>query len=410
MKWLERINPLYIETRMTPLVSQMMFFLMYAGYLVCRTMMLTTLRYESDYARGTRYVLWICFLVAVFIVVFLCKYTVWQVLVIALLTVVFLKIYWVTSKQEYFFLQSIMIVFAARETKWTNILKFTLVAFLAFIGGIILLSLTGEISTVESYRGDKLRLSLGFSHPNSFAMYLLCVIFMWVLLRFEHLRIYDYVVWGAIAAFTWWGPNSKATTFSILLLMFLVWILKRWGTYLLKNNLVRGACLCMYPLMALFSFLGSYFYQKDNVLCTKVDKILFTGRLGYAHEFLLKYPITLFGQKIKLIGSLVAQQKGTTAYILDNFYMRTLINSGVIAFILMLVMFVFLTHRAIQMNDKGMLAVLMIMAVYSVYENYFNRVGFNILFFQLCFQLFRTVESGSSDLQVKGKSAKEYAK
>ncbi|MCD8010257.1 MAG: hypothetical protein LUF34_05615 [Lachnospiraceae bacterium] len=410
MKWLKKRNPFYINSTRTPAVSQMLFFLMYAGYLICRTVLFTTVRFENDKVRMTRHVLWMCFFVAVFIVVFLCRYTIWQMLVIALLTAVYVKIYWTTSKQEYLFLHSIMIVFAARETEWKTILKFTLVAFLALIGGTIFLSMTGEISTVEVYRGDRLRLSLGFPHPNSFAFYLLCVVLMWVLLRFEHLKFYDYIAWMAIAAFAWWGPNSKTTTFSVLLLIPLIWILKKWGNSLLKSRLVRSICLCIYPFMALFSFLGSYFYQADSVLYTKIDKILFTGRLGLAYEFLIKYPITMFGQRLKLVGSVVAAQKGTTAYILDNCYMRTLMNDGVIAFILMLAMFVFLVYRAIQMNDKGMLAVLMIMAVYSVYENYFNRVGFNILFFQLCFQLFRPVKSGSSDLQVKGKSMKEHTK
>ncbi len=393
MEILAKENPLCRKNETAARLSAVLFFLTYGAYLILMTARLTTSR-SAPLLRAVRYGLWICCLVSLLNILFLCRYTVRQILGILLFAAVGLIVWHQTRRQTYYFFQSMMIVFSARQVPWRQVLKFTFCLFIPLIVLPFVLERLGIFPVVLHYRGTTRRYTLGFSHPNNTGLYLMCFVILWLLLRYEKLKIPDYLAWLALAALAWFGPNSKTATAAILLLTAGALVFRRWGDRLIHCRPVQILCASSFILMGIFSVLASWFYNAESELYVWVDQVLFTGRLHLAQWYLNRYTPALFGQRIKLRGTVASSKTGSRSYILDNFYVRQLVASGVILTILILALFTWLVCRAIRTNDQAMLIVLVMLSFYCIYESYLTRLSCNVLLFQVVYQLFRPAPTG----------------
>lgn len=393
MKLLTKKNPLCLSNEVGHVLSQVLFYLTLVVYLISRAACETSLRFEIDgFTKRMFLVMWICGGVALFNVVFLCKYSIRQVLGILVFCAFWVFVYYQTEQQEYGIGQSMMIVFSCREVEWNRLKKVLLGIWIMIIAVIVALNRTGVLPSLETYRGDRLRHTLGFSHPNVVGLYVFCFAVLWVMIRFKNIKFYDYMLMMILTAFAWFVPNSKTCTFSLMILIVVTFIFKNWGENFLKFKAVQILCLSAFPLMMAFSYFASKYYDPANATYVMIDQKLFTTRLSLAHAFYDAYPYTLFGQRLKLIGSIAAAKKGVQPYILDNFYVRLLMNDGIVPMILFLGVMVFVVYVAIREKDYGMLAVLLVLSVYCVYEFYQTKVSYNVCLFQLTYGLLKPLE------------------
>jgi len=388
-------------------VSQIVFFLTFGFYMILMTASVTSLRYESGpYLKNIRHMLWICCGLALVNLISFCGYTVRQLTVIFLFCALFAFVWLKTGRQEYLFLQSMMIAFSCRNVQWEKLLRFTFWFWIPLFGTVVALNFLGILPSLTSARGDKPRYSLGFSHPNVVGLCCLCFVFLWLLIRYKRLKVYDCLAWLAIAAFTWNVPNSKTSTFLLLLLCIVTLVMKKWGDAFVHSKFMQGLFLSVYPAFAVLSYLMAYFYTGDSPFYLKLDQVLFSGRLRCARVYFDMYTLTLFGQKIKNVGTMRAAKKGIPSYILDNFYLRLLINSGIIPFLIILAIFVALVYKALRLNDQSLLIVLLITAVYCVYEFQSTKLIYSITLFQ-CIYFFFPVRSGEKKRQLNRTGKKE---
>lgn len=378
--------------RISSTASRILFYITLISYFIANTAKYSSLRYSvSNYTVLPKRLLWVCCGVAIFNILFLCRYH-WRHLIFVLLLLGLTGyIYYNTKYQDYLPIQSTAILFSGRHANWKTIVKLSFAAWFLITSITFALNCLGVTPTLETYRNGRLRYNLGFAHPNGVGLYLLCFVFLWILLRYEKLKFYEYLIWILLAAFAWIYPNSRTGTFSLLLLCFVTLFFKICGNALLESGIFRWLCIFSFPLMGAFSYFASYFYKASDALYVKIDNIGFTGRLSLANYMQQLYSILPFGQKLKLIGSVRAAQKGIPAQILDNFYVRVLLNDGAVLFIIFLAVMMFLTYKAIQRRDFGTLIVILISSVYCIYEFHHTELMYNICLLQTVFLLFDPV-------------------
>lgn len=383
-------------------ISRILFYITLLAYFIINTAKYSSMRYSiENYNPMLRQLLWICCGVALFNVIFLCRYNWKHFLLIVLCLGLFGYVYYQTECQDYLLIQSAAVLFSGRHANWNTIVKFSFWAWILVTLTTFALNFAGIAPTLEVYRGEKLRYNLGLAHPNGVGLYMICFVFLWVLLRFKKLKFYDYIAWIALALFTWFVPNSKTGTCSILLLCVVTFIIQMWGEKLLQFRIIQGLCICSFPIMGIFSYFASYFYDAGNALYNQIDLTCFTTRLSLAHYMIQTYPVTLFGQKLQLIGSVKAAMKGVPAQILDNFYVRVLLNDGVIVLIIIMAIMMFLTYKAIERKDYGTLIVILISSVYCIYEFHHTELMYNICLLQTVSLLFGPIFPLSDEADIQ---------
>ncbi len=387
MEWLRQESPFCIKTDSAVRLSKGLFYLTFILYLIFTTAVDTSLRFEnSSYLVIMRYGMWICFFVALLNVIFLCRYSFGQLLFILAFVLFYLLVWHQSGGSEYTFLQGMMIVLSCYHIAWGKLLNFTFILYIPLILVPALLQGIGILPLLEIFRGDQQRYSLGFSHPNALGSYCLCFIILWLLIRYEKLRWWDYIAWLAMAVFVWVVPNSRTSTFLILALIVLTMISKHWGFKLLKGKVVNVLCSSAFIIMAALSFFASCIYDSNNSIIVQIDHTLFTNRISWAHSFLQEYPITLFGQKLHLVGTVRAAMTGTQSAVLDNFYVHQLLSTGIISFFLIIALLTYLAYSATRKRDFAALIGLIVVAVYLVYENNGTELNYNFMLFYVVYQ------------------------
>ncbi len=398
---LKETNPCCIKGESTVKLSKDLFYIVFAFYLIFLTATDTTYRYESStFLQILRVGMWGCYVISLINVVFLCRYKVWQLLCILAFSIFYIFIMIHNGGQTgYLFLHGMMVVCSCYYIKWDYLLRFLIIYYIPLIIVPALLEVIGVLPTISFTRSGAQRYSLGLSHPNTLGGYCLCIVILWLLIRYKKLKIWDYLGWLLIALFVWIVPNSRTSTLLILFICFLSFLFKNWGEKLLRNIVLRGLCTGSFIILAVGSFFASYFYNANSTICVKINEILFTHRLSYAYDFLHTYPVTLFGTRLKFVGSVLAQKNETEAHILDNFYINQLLTTGIISMLIILGLFTYLTYSAMKRHDQAVLIGLVVMAVWLVYENHGTNLVYNVLLFQFVYDFTGKVTDKTSERQ-----------
>lgn len=388
-KGLAKQNPLCITGQNAQRVSRALFYVSLFLLLAVNQFIGSSLYGQGDtqFVLFVRSLLWIPFGLALVNILFLCRYSIGQLLGIAAFIALWLVIYKSSGNQLYTLPPSMALAFSCGNVKWKDVLKHTMWMWALLFIATALLCAAGVFPMVIYHRNGMTRYSLGAAHPNQLGATVLCFVFLWVMLRYNRLRPYEYALWLALAAFCWFVPNSRTATVSILLIILLTLLSKAAKGRLLESRLVRWLCVAAPAAAAALSVLGSYFYNAGSVLYAKVDRIVFTGRLGLAHGFFDAYNVKLFGQRIKMVPLQWANEHNVPARIIDCFYGRMLMNGGAVGLCAFMLVYLFLVYRAARNRDHGLVIMLLVGAFFSIYESYFICIAFFIALFQLAYQI-----------------------
>lgn len=369
-------NPLYLKSAYTKRISCFLFYLSFFMYVIASVLRDTTLKY--DYADIYSFLLnfyWIPIWIAIVNILFFTDYTIGQLCIY----IIFAVVYWVSYRNyaNYRLYHSFLILLSARHIEWKNFIKKALILY----GTLLLVVFFGYcfdlLKSVDIYyRGDEVRWTLGFVHPNLLGGYIMVFAMLWVTERYENFNFWDAIVVLALAAFTWKGPASRTSSLIMGILLFFAIISKKYGKWLLKNAITRLAIIYIYPLCFLFIFCCSYLYDEKNVFLVKLDAIL-SGRVRFGHLFLDKYYHTWFGQKIKQINNRTAMLTGKSAMYLDSSYMRLYVGVGIVGCLITLWIFTRIMRYAVENARWDIISGSIAMAIYGISELYITYIHWN---------------------------------
>ena len=360
-------------------ISQIVFWIEFICFMICMTWHYTYHTSVSFLKNSQiRTILEFVTLLAVFNIIFLCDYTRKQLLEILMLLLLLFISQYNSGYDDGYLLYSMAIALSCKKVHFQKLLQHLFYFYFIMLFSVLLLYRIGIFSPMRN-RETRTRYNLGFSHYNTLGMVIVCIVMLWIFIRYEKVRWFDYFVWLAASVFVWEVPNSRTAALCIVLLTSGVFISKLFEPF--RCRLVNLLALFSFPLMAIFSYLSSYLYTPDHHILSNLDELL-SKRLFYGKSYLLKYPIPLLGQKIRRINPDAAAKAGIPPEILDNGYLRILLQLGILTFFVIMLIFIYIIYKALINKHYAVIIGLVVVSFYNISEYYMSSLFANpFLFF-----------------------------
>lgn len=221
------------------------------------------------------------------------------------------------------------------------------------------------------YQDDKVGFynTYGFCHRNVLAANVTVLCLAWFYLRYKSLKVWDVIVWTAIAFITFRYAASRTGMIIILLIIFGMYIVRKKRSWLLNFPSFRRIFLLGFVLMIGVSVLGTIFYSDQSALWKLIDSV-FTKRFQYANYCLKEFGLSLFGQALPFVSSIEAQTSETSKLILDNSYMRALLYYGIIPGGMFLAIYFQALNLSLKKKNEKLALSLFILAFFGISERY----------------------------------------
>ncbi len=382
--------------------SDSLFFAGFIPYLV-HLMWKTTM--FSSYIHGTREILFtlLCLGLMIVKVMLYDHFSTKQLLCSALMLITGALTYYGTGKVLYFALM--VMVVASKGVDFDKILGVWLIVVITIMLFAFTASLLDIIPNLKYVARDFFtrkkifRNSFGIIYPTDFAAHVFFCMLSLFYLRRNYLKWYDFVLGITTGILVYYFCRAKLDTFSIFLtvLLFLLALILK------KNDLWKKAWGVMGVIVTPITCVGmialTYAYKHNGIL--EYFNRFISGRLAIGKSGIEEYGITLFGQKIRLIGL-----GGATDYnhihinFLDISYINMLVVGGVVFLFVLMLIYVVIGYS--YRKNTFLICALFIVTINCAIAHHMQEIEYNI--FTLA--LFATL----TDIENKGEKKIDYGR
>ena len=250
--------------------------------------------------------------------------------------------------------------------------------------------------------GSKIRDSFGVCYPTDFASYLFfLLLFFWV--AWNHIPSWVTAVLCVCTLLIVY-VFAQSDTCTICCIVFLAVIglynVAKLGKEKMKGQMIQKIVdillMLAFPLCSLLMFVLIFCYSKGIPFFIKLNGIL-TGRLGLTLNAIKKYGLSLGGVAIKQAGNGFTTFPVPMYEFVDSSYPLILLTRGIIFFILLNVIIVFVSWRAIRNKDYRLAFCLALIALHALSEHHLMELNYNPLIYLPCalYPNIRIEESGA---------------
>lgn len=377
MNILRMKNPIRLSVPWGKSVSNILFYMSFFLYVGTSLLRDTTIQYDyKEVYRFLKYFYWAAVIVAAVNIILLADYTIGQMILYTVIAVVF----WISYKNNgnYRLFQGFVIALSGRNVEWKKLTANSALFYGISMVIVYFLFCFGITHNMDIYyRGDEIRWTMGFTHPNLLGGYMLVFALVWVAARYESFNLGDGILLALCAGFAWAIPHSRGSSMMIAFLLILTLCAKLIGRKALKITFVRVCLMYTYPACFTFGLFSSFFYKRNSSAWNKLD-VLTSGRISAGYAFLKKYPRSVWGQKIEQISNYETATNGEVGLYLNSAYMRLYISVGIVGCLIVLWLFVRIMQYAILNEQYGMICGLVVLAVYGISELYLTYIHWNI--------------------------------
>jgi hypothetical protein len=286
-----------------------------------------------------------------------------------------------------------LFVVGAKNINLRKLIKVDMALKIMIVISIVTLSLTGIINNYTEVRdgSEVLRYSLGFTHPNILASFVMVLILEWIYLIDRKKKFFEYIVVFLLILIVGKITDSRTSSIIMILSLFLSFILASDNIikkmYLsIKKRIKREYILENLPIMIfLFCIIISIFvsanYNPNNKFMFYLNKLI-SGRLYLANIFINKYGFSIIGQKVEFISTRMAREQNITAAVLDNAYVNLPLVYGIIPMIIFCIGYIILMKKLAQEKSYNLLICILMFIILGLMErNLMNlHYNFTILF------------------------------
>lgn len=306
---------------------------------------------------------------------------------IALILGALVKIY--STSSVILFFVSFTLAFARLNYKYSMgvfiaaILTFTLATFSFFY-----LELFDEL--LYMMRGDSLRETFGFRHPNALGAvsFFLCLTF-WCLCN-KH--IYNLVAIAfslVILVFLQKYVDSRTAQHMLCVLLLLAVVyelalcLKFNEDRFFANFIVKNLLVYSFLLLAIAFIIFVIFFNTESSFYVLLDK-LFSSRLSLCHTAFNSLDITLFGQKLILSDEdpfSLSSASAVKYLVLDPFCVSVLFRNGLVSLVFFIFCFALISKKALSNKEYKIALALTLISIYGLMENMIATISYDIFIF-----------------------------
>ncbi len=199
-----------------------------------------------------------------------------------------------------------------------------------------------------------IRYSYGFLNPNLFAAYLFQICIALACLKWNTWNSKDNIFTFSVLCLTFFFTNSRTTSILILLLLLIINLRP-----LLNRRLISLTAQILLLILPFFSMITSKLYCMSNTYAYFLDEI-FSYRFRNACYCLASYPISFFGNNIKITGDLL---------LIDNIYANLLIHYGICFSILIFTGCCLMIKKAYEKNNMVPVIILILSMLQGITES-----------------------------------------
>lgn len=235
---------------------------------------------------------------------------------------------------------------------------------------IILLYYLGCTENFIMYRSSGIvRSSMGFSHPNIFGAYIFSIFSEYLYINHKKVKTPLLIIASIIIAFLiFYFSDSRGSYLSIIFLCAMIILYRFNPRDIFDNKIFKKAIIYSSIIFAIASIILAIRYVPTSNLYLKIDSLL-SGRIKFAHWYLDTYNIKLLGNKLLLVSTYLAVDTGQRAYVLDNAYIKIILQYGIIIFLLFFIPYIKACKRAYEKKDYILVIMFFIYAVRGLTEN-----------------------------------------
>lgn len=276
-------------------------------------------------------------------------------------------------------LLALLVGLAAKDVDLHSLLRVYVITAAA---GLALVQLLHVATSLVPYHFYCRNWDFGYGHYNGYAARLLGLVFGWAWLRLHTLRWWDWLGMGAMLVYIALAPGSRGAMLAVALLLVLlaVW---RLAPKLLCKRLFSVVSLLTTPLLLAFSLVCGWFFDPEQPLLTPVLARLnglLSGRFEIWHHVFWGFDYTHPAEDgvaawfhgdmpsvWSLFGSLATD--GDPHHAMDNTYLATIMNKGVVGAIFLMVLLLLLLWQLLRRDRHGEVLLCLAMLVYLFFEN-----------------------------------------
>ncbi|MGX7245839.1 hypothetical protein ACWOC1_13435 [Enterococcus quebecensis] len=280
-------------------------------------------------------------------------------------------------------LELLIIVSSLKCVSLKNIIKTIYVTQVLSFTVILLLFFMSVIPDRIVIRDGVTRTSLGFWHPNTVGLMLLCIFILSIFSENKFSRLlFKLILFNAISV-TVYGLTNSRTSFILVLSVSILVLVQH---FFKENNIIflntRWFTPSVLLLLLFLSYFASLLYSKGNSQLIELNALV-SNRISLGSKFLNEYSLTLFGQKVEYnsLNYLVQEIIGFQYRVLDNVYLKYLLNFGLISTCL-LVWYLYKISSVLKSNYlKAWNTYLFIFLIFGLMEQSAFSYGTNFFLF-----------------------------
>ena len=228
---------------------------------------------------------------------------------------------------------------------------------------IVLLYLLGFTTKVEflTYTGE-IRSSLGFGNPNTFGYYMFSICADYLYIKTGKLKFSNIIILILISVFVGKASLSRTSSYLIILLA----AMSTFSTIFKKiifNKITKKIVYITFLILTIISIEIASNYNEGNRLHVALNNAL-SGRVIISQKYLEKYDYKLLGQEVE-----ITNYTGTKTLYLDNAYLKLLLNSGILVYILIYSIYAKIIKKGYDMNNNLLIVTIIVYLMYGVTEN-----------------------------------------
>ena len=276
---------------------------------------------------------------------------------------------YVTSKDNRLLFLALFII-AAKGISFESICKTLLPAIGLTTLFVFMLSAIGVISSQVILAYDAAtgsivsRRMLGFVHQNSAGRACAIAYLCFYYLRFKRFSAKEVAISFLLVAFLFFFVISR-TPALIVLVATVFAVMHRF----IKSKATIHLAAVVAFVFLLLGVLMPFFYNASSELMSTING-LSSNRLRWASLFINNYPVTLFGQNLPLVSTLEARATGQEALVLDNAFIRLLLNFGLLAFIAVISGYVKAFSKGLRCGDSALCVLVALMSMSAFAESW----------------------------------------
>lgn len=235
---------------------------------------------------------------------------------------------WLVSSEASIFMLYLVVI-AMKNVELDDFIKFNIIIELCIVVFLFIMSSIGLTSEGLFFRDNVRRYTFGFAHPNTTAEITTSILIGFLYLNRTKLSILKIlpviIISYIVSAYT----DSRTALIIAFAVIICCLFKKQLVDKIIYNKVVKFVIKNIWLICTVITLIAVYQYNNSTTIGIYLNNLL-SGRLRLINNFLTTYKINLFGNELSFIYTKEALRYGISAQILDNAFVRYILQFGIV--------------------------------------------------------------------------------